>query len=205
MRLHWVCIAAALVGCGSVRVPPTKYYKLDVPLAQVPVGPSAPATLRIEPFRIAAWLRQDRIVYSRSPVEVGYYEYHHWAEPPSASITKAFAEQLRMRRVFQSVDISDGGEKADYILRGTIDRLQEVDYPGDVRVQVSISAELEDATRQQIIWSSTASSESSVAQSDVQAVVTAMSQASQQSIARLTTDMARFLQVNRLASGDPPR
>jgi uncharacterized lipoprotein YmbA len=205
MRLYWVCIATTLVGCGSVRVPATKYYKLDMPAAQAPVGPSTRAALRIEPFRAAAWLRQDRIVYRPSPVEVGYYEYHQWAEPPSASITKALAEQLTKRRVFQSVDISDAGEKTNYILRGTVDRLQEVDYMGDVRVQVSISAELEDAARQQVIWTSAASSEFSVAKSDVQAVVTAMSHASQQSIARLMTDMAKFLQVNRLAAGDPPR
>jgi ABC-type uncharacterized transport system auxiliary subunit len=171
-------------------------------------GRSAPASLRIEPFRTANLLRQDRIVYRPSPVEVGFYEYHRWAEPPNDAVTKALADQLMRRRVFQSVEISDGGQKADYVLRGRIERLQELDYPGGVRVQVSISAELEDPERQQIIWSSSASSESVVAKSDVQAVVAAMGQASQQSILRLMTDIEKFVQVNRLAaapsSGTPP-
>ena len=142
-------------------------------------------------------------------MEVGFYEYHRWAEPPNDTVTKALADQLMRRRVFQSVEISDGGEKADYVLRGSIDRLQEVDYTGAVRVQVSISAELEDPVRQQKIWSSAASSECVVAKSDVQAVVAAMGQASQQSIGRLMTDVAKFVQLNRLAAVSsarvPPR
>jgi len=189
-----------LAGCGSTRGPATRYYKLDIPPAPAPAGPSAAASLRVEPFRTASLLRQDRIVYRPSPVEVGFYEYHRWAEPPNDAVTKALADQLTKRRVFRSVEISDGGDKADYVLRGSIDRLQEVDYMGGVRVQVTISVQLEDPARQQIIWSSAASSESAVAKSDVQAVVTAMGQASYQSIQRLTNDFSKFVQVNRLAA-----
>jgi ABC-type uncharacterized transport system auxiliary subunit len=159
-----------------------------------------PVSLRIEPFRTASLLRQDRIVYRPSPVEVGYYEYHRWAEPPNDTLTKALADQLTKRRIFQSVEIADGGKKADYVLSGSIDRLQEVDYRGAVRVQVSISAELEDPVRQQKIWSGAASSECIVGKGDVQAVVTAMGQASQQSIGRLVADIAKSVQLNRLSS-----
>jgi ABC-type uncharacterized transport system auxiliary subunit len=210
MRPFWFLVVVELfAGCGSVRGPATKYYKLDIPPAPTPAGPSAPVSLRIEPFRPSSLLRQDRIVYRPSPVEVGFYEYHRWAEPPNDTMTKALADQLIKRRVFRSVEISDSGETTDYVLRGKIDRLQEVDYMGAVRVQVSISAELEDPVRRQQIWSSAASSECVVAKSDVQAVVAAMGQASQQSIGRLMTDVAKFVQVTRLAAvpsaGAPPR
>jgi ABC-type uncharacterized transport system auxiliary subunit len=187
-----------LAGCGSERVPATRYYKLDIPPAPAPDGPSAPISLRIEPFRTTSLLRQDRIVYRPSPVEVGFYEYHRWAEPPNDSVTRALADQLTRRRVFQSVQISDGGEKADFVLRGSVDRLQEVDYMGGVRVQVSISAELEDPAQGQTIWSSAASSESVVTKSDVQAVVAGMSRASQQSITRLAAEVTKFIQLNRV-------
>jgi ABC-type uncharacterized transport system auxiliary subunit len=189
-----------LAGCGGGHVPATKYYKLDIPPAPAPAGPSTPISLRIEPFRTTLLLRQDRIVYRPSPVEVGFYEYHRWAEPPNDAVTKALADQLVRRRVFQSVEISDGGEKVDYVLRGRIERLQEVDYMGGVRVQVSISAELEDPVQQRTIWSSAASSESVVTKSDVQAVVVAMGQASQQSILRLMMDVTKFVQLNRHSS-----
>ena len=210
MRVFWLSMVVGLLaGCGSVRGPATKYYKLDIPPAPTPVGPSATASLRIEPFQTTSLLRQDRLVYLPSPVEVGFYEYHRWAEPPSDTVTKALAAQLMKRRLFQSVVISGGDEAANYVLRGSVDRLQEVDYMGAVRAQVSMSAVLEDPVRRQIIWSSAASSECVVAKGDVQAVVAAMGQASQQSIVRLVTDVAKFVQLNRLAAvssaGTPAR
>ena len=205
MRVFWISITLGLLtGCGSVHGPATKYYKLDIPPAPTPVGPSASVPLRIEPFRTSSLLRQDRIVYRPSPVEVGFYEYHRWAEPPNDTVTKALADQLTKRRVFQSIEISDGAEKAEYVLRGTIDRLQEVDYMGAVRVQVSISVELEDTALGQKIWSSAAASECMVGKSDVKAVVAAMGQASQQTIGRLMTDVTKFVQFSRLAAMSSP-
>jgi ABC-type uncharacterized transport system auxiliary subunit len=210
MRIFCVIVVMGLLAaCGSVRGPATQYYKLDIPPAPAPPGPSEQASLRIEPFRAPGFLRQDRIVYRPSPTEVGFYEYHRWAEPPNDTVTKALAGQLMSRHLFQSVEISDDGEKPDYVLRGSIEQLQEVDYKGAVKVQVSISAELEDPVRREKIWSSIASSECLVKKSDVQAVVAAMGQASQQSIARLVTDVAKFVQLNRLTAaspaGTPPR
>src|SRR5215467_1529753 len=111
-------VIGLLVGCGSVSGPATKYYKLDIPPAPTPAGQSVPVSLRIEPFRTSSLLRQDRIVYRPSPVEVGFYEYHRWAEPPSDTVTRAFADQLKRKRTFESVEISEGEERADYVLRG---------------------------------------------------------------------------------------
>jgi len=193
-------VVGLLAGCGSVRGPAVRYYKLDIPPAPTPAGPSMPVPLRIEPFRTTSLLRQDRIVYRPSPVEVGFYEYHRWAEPPTDTVTKALADQLTGRRLFQSVGISDGAERAAYVLRGSIDRLQEVDYKGAVRAQVSISVELDDPVRGEKIWSSVATSERIVAKSDVQAVVAAMGHASQQSIERLVKDVVAFVQLTRLGA-----
>src|SRR6476646_4799085 len=130
MIMRALCVSVVvglLAGCGGGRGPATKYYKLDIPPSPTPAGPSAPVPLRIEPLRTTSLLRQDRIVYRPSAVEVGYYEYHRWAEPPHDTVTKALADQLTRRRVFQSVEVSDDGEKAGYVLTGSIDRLQEVD------------------------------------------------------------------------------
>jgi ABC-type uncharacterized transport system auxiliary subunit len=211
MRAYGVfVIVGMLAGCGSERGPETKYYKLEIPPAPTPAGPPTSFSLRIEPFHANKLLRQDHIVYRPSPVEVGFYEYHRWAEPPNNTVTKALADQLTRRRAFQSVAISDGGEQADLVLRGNIERLEEVDYMGGaVRVRVSISAQLEDPARRQIVWSGVESSEYPVAKSDVHAVVAAMGQASGQDIVRLTTDVTKFVQVNRVAAvtrgAAPPR
>ena len=201
MRALLVSIFVGLLaGCGNVQGPVTRYYKLEIPPAPTPAGPSVPVPLRIEPFQTTSLLRQDRIVYCPSPVEVGFYDYHRWAERPNDAVTKALADRLTGRRLFQSVEISNGPEKAEYVLRGSIDRLQEVDYKGAVKVQVSISAELEDPVHRDKIWSSVASSEFVVSKSDVQAVVTAMGKASQQSIDRLVAEVVTFVRRNRLGA-----
>jgi ABC-type uncharacterized transport system auxiliary subunit len=200
MRVFWFVIVLGLAGCGSQRVPPTTYYKLNMPPAPSPTAPPASTaiSLRIEPLRSSSLVRQDRIVYRPSPEEVGFYEYHRWAEPPNNALTQALADQLTKRRVFRSVSISDNGKKADYVLTGSIDRLQEVDYGGSVKAQVTISAALEDS-QGQTIWSGAASSESAVAKRDVQGVVVAMGQASQQAIAKLSTDVTKAMQARQLA------
>ncbi len=210
IRAFWVSVVAGLLaGCGSIQGPAITYYKLNIPATPTPAGPSVSVPLRIEPFGTTSLLRQDRIVYCPSSVEIGFYDYHRWAEPPKDTITKAIADQLTARRLFQSVEISSGPERAGYVLRGSIDRLQEVDYKGAVRAQVTISAELEDPVRREKVWAGVASSESVVKKSDVQAVVTAMGQASQQSIERLVTDVVTSIKRNRLgavsSSGTPSR
>lgn len=196
-------LIALLAACGGPSGPATRYYKLDIPTVPAPAGPPAQTALRIEPFRTSDMLKQDRIVYRTSPVDVGFYEYHRWAEHPQDTVTRAMADQLAKRRIFQSVAVSDGDDRADYVLTGTIDRLQEVDYGGTVRVQVAISVELQDQARQQVIWSGTESAERVVARSDVSSVVTAMGQASEQSIWRLTASVAKFAETNRLAAYAP--
>jgi len=202
-------VVGLLAGCGTVQGPAVRYYKLDIPPVPTPAGPSVPVPLRIEPFRTTSLLRQDRIVYRPLPEEVGFYEYHRWAEPPTDTVTKAVADQLTGRRLFRSVGISDSAESAAYVLRGSIDRLQELDFKGTVRAQVTISVELEDPVHREKIWSSVASSECVVKKGDVQAVVAAMAQASQQSIERLVRDVVTFVQLNRLgaisSAGTPSR
>jgi uncharacterized lipoprotein YmbA len=192
-----------LTACGGGHAPATNYYKLNIPTAPAPGGPPAQAALRVEPFETSDMLRQDKIVYRTSPVDVGFYEYHRWAEHPRNTVTKAVADQLAKRRVFQSVAVSDGQDRSDYVLTGTIDRLQEVDYGGAVRVQVSISVKLQDEARQRVIWSGAESSECYVTRSDVSSVVAAMGEASEQSIWRLTNDVAKFVETNRLAAYAP--
>src|SRR5450631_1685188 len=44
-----------------------------------------PLTVAVRQFDKPAYLRQGRIVYSQTPGEVGFYEYHRWAIPARRS------------------------------------------------------------------------------------------------------------------------
>jgi hypothetical protein len=43
-----------------------------------------PLTVAVRKFESPAYLRQGRIVYSQTPGEVGFYEYHRWVVDPGA-------------------------------------------------------------------------------------------------------------------------
>jgi hypothetical protein len=48
-----------------------------------------PLTVAVRQFETPAYLRQGGIVYSQTPGEVGFYEYHRWAVDPGAAVTTA--------------------------------------------------------------------------------------------------------------------
>ncbi|MEZ5366435.1 MAG: ABC-type transport auxiliary lipoprotein family protein [Bryobacterales bacterium] len=183
-----------LVSCGGGKTPATRYYALDLPAA--PVKPAADAlrnTLAVMPVRATEMLAQDRIVYRPTREEVGYYEYHRWAEDPRTSIQNALLNRLRETGAFVTVGLYDGRTKADYQLRTRIDRLEEVDFEQGVKVYTKISAELVDGQTARVVWTGEGTGEGVVSQSDVGVVVQQMSAASKQAIDQIADGVNKFL------------
>ena len=175
-----------LVSCGGGKIPATRYYALDLPAApQQTPSDALRNTLAVMPVRATEMLEQDRIVYRPTREEVGYYEYHRWAEDPRTSIRNALMARLRQTGAFATVAPFDGRTKADFLLRTRIDRLEEVDFEQGVKVYAAISAELVDGQTARVVWTGTGLGEGSVNQSDVREVVSQMSEAAQQALDRL--------------------
>ncbi len=193
-RLRRIAVSAAtvaLLGCGGT-VPPTQLYVLDLP-APPPAVDRLEHTAILMPFRASDVIGQDRIVYRESPEQVGFYEYHRWAEDPEDSIAESLTRELLSRGTFASVATFDGRTKADYILRGRLERLEEVDYGGPVRATVEIALELVDAGTARVVWSGTASKTEEVPQSEVRSVVSKMREAAEQSIKQLSSELDRHV------------
>ena len=172
-----------LASCGGGKIPDTHYYALDLP----PAPQAAPAgalrhTLAVLPMRATEMLTQDRIVYRPTREEVGYYEYHRWAEDPRTSIQNALIGRLRQTGAFATVALFDGRTRADYLLRSRIDRLEEVDFEQGVKVYATVSAELVDGETARVVWTGVGTGEGSVAQSDVREVVSRLSEATKQGL-----------------------
>ena len=85
-------------------------------------------------------LIQDRIVYRPAQGEVGFYEYHRWAEDPRDTLTKSLIQHLRSRGAFTNVVLFDGRSKTDYIIRGTLERLEEIDSGGSRGLRQDLGA-----------------------------------------------------------------
>lgn len=186
----------AAAGCGS-KIPPTNYYSLNLPPAPVAdlsgdVDPDL--SLAVERFLAPDMLSQDRIVYRPSRQEVGFYEYHRWAEDPRVAIQHALMQELLARRLFHLVVPFDSRAETAYLLRGRVERLEEVDYDSGVQVRVTVAAELIESATSRVVWQDRHSASGDVGAPEVRDVVARMSEAARQSVAALADSLSAYLE-----------
>jgi ABC-type uncharacterized transport system auxiliary subunit len=85
------------------------------------------------------------------------------------------------------VSIYDGHSNPDYILAGRLEKLEEVDYEGGVKVQVEIWAQMTKLDTGATVWSNEVSESGTVSGRDVPAIVSEMNHAMDRAIAKLLT------------------
>jgi len=163
----------ALVGCGRLRYP--AYYTLNFP---APPDPPAPETVRtsiaVREFQSPTYLRQGPIVYRTTPEEIGFYEYHRWAADPRALVTGAVIDHLRASGQFAFVSMYNGRPDYEYVFSGKLEKLEELDYPAGVKVEVAISAQITSVKTGSTVWSNAVSEVGTVSQRTVPGVVSQM-------------------------------
>lgn len=188
-------LLAALLqtGCAKVRYPTN--YVLTLPRAVPRIASPQPpfGSLAVRRFRCPDYLCQGRIVYRPVPEEIGFYEYHRWATDPRDLITMYVADTLRNENLYTEVSAGERGVQPAYILAGSIDRLEEVDEPGHVRVICALSAQLIEAKTGAVMWSRAASETVSVEERDVTGVVRSLSSAVEGTVDELMRSMRQQL------------
>lgn len=175
-----------LWGCaGAVKYP--AYYTLHVPPPpDPPVQDKVHTTLAIREFRSPEYLYRGAIVYRTSPEQIGFYNYDHWATDPRDFVSQAVADCLRASGKFSQVKPYDG-RAVDYILSGRLEKLEEIDYEGGVKVEVEISAQMVQLSTGMTVWTNSVTEVEPVDKRDVPAVVSAMSRTMEEAIDKLLT------------------
>jgi ABC-type uncharacterized transport system auxiliary subunit len=186
-----ICFALAalapLMGCGGAAKYPN-YYTLHVPPPPDPPAPEgARACLAVREFRSPTYLHQGAIVYKTSPEQIGFYNYHRWAVDPRDFVSNAVAERLRASGNFAQVKLYDGRSDIDYVLSGRLEKLEEIDYQGGVKVEVAISAQMTNLASGTTVWTNEVSEAGTVGQRDVPAVVAEMNATMSRAIEKLLT------------------
>src|SRR6266436_9289958 len=180
---------AILPGCGG-RIRYANYYTLNLPAPpDPPAREDAHATLAIREFRAPTYLRQGAIVYKPSPEQIGFYAYHRWAINPCEFVTNSVIERLRASGDFARVKPYDGRPDVDYVLSGRLERLEEIDYAGGVKVEVAISAQMTNLVTGLTVWTNTVSEVGDVNKRDVPAVVSEMNRTMERAINKLLSPM----------------
>ena len=184
------CLATLtiLVGCGRVRYP--QYYTLNLPAPpDPPPAENVHAALAVREFRAPAYLRQGAIVYKPSPEQIGFYAYHRWAINPCEFVTSSVIERLRASGDFARVKSYDGRPDTDYVLSGRLEKLEEIDYQGGVKVEVAISAQITNLATGATVWNNAVSEVGDVNGRDVPAVVSEMNRTMERAIEKLLSPM----------------
>jgi uncharacterized lipoprotein YmbA len=193
-KLSACAAALSIAGCGGKVVRP-HYYTLETPpaLSTEVNGRQLAGTIAVDHFDAPAYLRQGRIVYRPSPQEIGFYEYRRWAVDPAQTTTAAVINALRSRRLFSIVKRYDGRNDQDYLLTGRLERLEELDYDGPVRVKAEISGELVNLRTGSAVWTGTASAMFNVEMRNVDSVVEQMNHAVQDCVGQLAASLDQRL------------
>jgi ABC-type uncharacterized transport system auxiliary subunit len=176
-----------LTSCGGrVRYP--NYYTLNLPAPpDPPPAEHVHAAVAVREFRAPAYLRQGAIVYKPSPEQIDFYAYHRWAINPCEFVTNSVVERLRASGDFARVKLYDGRPDAEYVLSGRLEKLEEIDYAGGVKVEVAISAQMTNLATGVTVWTNAVSEVGDVNKHDVPAVVSEMNRTLEQAIRKLLT------------------
>jgi ABC-type uncharacterized transport system auxiliary subunit len=148
-----VCLLAGLAtACGATH--PTKYYVLDAPPAPAPAA-QAPIPVRLVVGRITAshLYREDRLVYGTGTVQMGTYEFERWSAPPVDLIQDMLVAALRNSGQYRAVSRIGSSARGDYVVRGHLYALDEIDNKPGLAARFALELELFDPSAGSVVWS----------------------------------------------------
>jgi len=187
-----VCLVVAMAAaCSATR--PTKYYVLDAP-APPPATTQAPIPVRLLVGRVtgSSLYRDNRLVYGTGSVQLGTYEYHRWSEPPVDLIQDMLIASLRASGQYRSVSRVGSSARGDYVVRGHLDALDEIDKPA-LAARFTFQLELFDPATGSTVWSSSYNRDEPVQGKQVSDVVEALRRNVEAGLQQLTAGLSQYL------------
>jgi ABC-type uncharacterized transport system auxiliary subunit len=179
-------------GCTTARSP--RYYFLTAPPASSASPNTSPFPVTILVGRLTAprVLRDDRVVYGMTDVELGVDEYHRWTEPPTEMIEQLLVEHLRRSGQYKSVQRVSSSARGDYLLRGHLTSLNELDDPAGIKARFNVQLELFDQKTGTVVWMDSYSHDEPVGKKTVTAVVESLQKNVNTGIAQLIGNLAQY-------------
>src|SRR6202045_321088 len=183
-------VAGGLAGCGATR--PMQYYQLSVP-PDVHHGDrnASGISLAIGPMVASHLYREDRIVFSAGPQQMGTYEFQRWTEPPAEMIQEVLLRELRASNRYREVFAQRSASHADYVLRGRLYDFKEVSG-SPLQARVTVEFELRDLKSGATVWSHYYSHDEPVDGKDVPAMVAALDRNVQRGVSEVKASLEQY-------------
>lgn len=175
--------------CGAAR--PSKYYALDLPPAPAPSGNPYDVALLVGRLTAPHLYRDDRLVYRTGETQIGTYEYHRWAEPPTDMLESMLVRLLRASGKYRTVQHLASNTQGDYILRGRLHQMEESNSPS-LMARVSFELELYEKKSGTVVWTHFYSHDEPVSGKEVPDVVQAFNRNVQGGLAEAAASLDQF-------------
>jgi ABC-type uncharacterized transport system auxiliary subunit len=184
-------IVVAICGCGAV--PESKYYELKAPGDASPAvaGGPIPVTLLVGPLKASHLYREDRIVYATDSEQMGTYQIHRWAQPPTQMMQQLLWRSLRASLRYSAVNLLASDSSGDFLLEGNLYDFKEVSGSKLV-ARVNLELELRDTKTGTIVWTHDYSHDEPVNGKDVSAVVAALDQNAQRCVSETEAGLNEY-------------
>ena len=195
-----LCVVVCLCGCGTVPEP--RYYTLDRIASggtsdaptEVSHGSTDTLVLKVERLAVPDPYADRRIVFRPTGKEVGFWDFHMWAQPLDRMVTARVAGDLEKTGVFGKIDsFPYTWEKPDLVLRGVILAFEEIDRDDGWYGRVKLFLEMADSATGDVIWSGKLDVEKKADRKAPVAVVEALSLALDEAVARAVSGMKTVL------------
>jgi ABC-type uncharacterized transport system auxiliary subunit len=192
----WTMILACMAA-GCVKARTLRYYTLSIPPPAIHAeAQQIPVTIVVGRLNAPHLLRDDRVVYAMSDVELGVDEYHRWSEPPTGMIERLLVEKLRASRQYRAVQHLSSTTRGDYILRGHLGALNEVDDPAGIKARFTLQLELFDVKAGHVVWNDSYTSDEPVPQKTVTSVVQTLQKSVSLGLDQLCGEIAQYFSAH---------
>ena len=164
-----------LVSCG--HVPETRYFKIhyDMLPAEKGVGDKI---LLIRKFTSDPIYQGDKLIYKKSDYEVKFDFYRRWITPPAEMLTTAAHSHIMGSGLYQRVTLVPPQFNSFLVLSGHVKQFDEVYSENGREARVALWVELLNFETKQLQWSGLLIGENPINGSGEDAIIQAMSQAS---------------------------
>jgi len=181
----------ALCGCGAV--PLSKYYQLSAPgeVSSTAASDPLPVILLVGPLKASHLYREDRLVYATGNQEMGTYQVHRWAAPPSEMMRELLWRSLRASRRFSAVYLLSSSSRGDFLLQGNLYDFKEVSG-STLAARVNLDLELREMKTGAIVWTHDYAHDEPVSGKDVPAVVAALDQNAQHGVSEAVASLTEY-------------
>jgi len=154
-------------------------------------SPDTQVKLLIGSLSASHLYREDGIVYSSGSVEMGTYQNHRWAEPPTEMLGEVLLRELRASGHYLSVQPQRSTTSGDYVIRGRLYDFKEVDG-SPIVARVTFELEMRDVKTGATVWTHYYAHDEPVSAKDVSAVVEALDQNVQRGIKEVAAGLDQY-------------